>query len=105
MGVFRLTNETNNQKPVWASSDQKLFYNNRKFIYCGDDCVITHNNIAGGSWLIGPDPESNSGGVASADPAGDLLPHQVRSWKYVRGGKLQSDPQLTVTGKYCQCKL
>ena len=36
--------------------------------------------------------------MASADPAGDLLPHEVRSWKYVSGGKLQSDPQLTVTG-------
>ena len=57
----------------------------------------THNNIVGGNWLIGPDPESNSGGVASADPAGGLWPHQVRSWKYVSGGKLRSDPQLTVT--------
>ena len=63
-------------------------------------CYYTHNNIAGGSWLIGPDPESNSGGVASANPAGDLLPHQVRSWKYVSGGKLQSDPQLTVTQSF-----
>ena len=98
MGVFRLTNETNNQKPVWATSDQKLFYNNRK-LYCDDDnCVNTHNNIAGGIWLIGPDPESNSGGVASA-AAADLLPHQVSEWKYVSGGKLQSDPQLMVTGK------
>ena len=63
-----------------------------------DDCVITDNNMTGGKWLIGPDPESNSAGVASADPAGSLWPHQVKSWRYVSGGKLQSDPQLTVTG-------
>ena len=48
--------------------------------------------------LIGPGPESNSVGVASAFPARNLWPHQVRSWQYVSGGKLQSDPQLTVTG-------
>ena len=60
-----------------------------------DDCVITHNNITG--WLIGTDPESNSAGVASADPAGSLWPHQVKSWQYASGGKLRSDPQLTVT--------
>ena len=71
-------------------------------LYCDDDddFVITHNGIAGGYWLIGPDPESNSGGVASADPAGDLLPHQVRSWKYVSGGNLLSDDQLTVAQSF-----
>ena len=70
-------------------------------LYCEDedDFVINHNCIVGGYLLIGPGPGSNSAGVASADPAADLLPHQVRSWKYVSGGKLQSDPQLTVTGK------
>ena len=57
-----------------------------------------YTDITGGYWLIGADPESNSAGVTSADPAGGLWPHQVRSWKYVSGGKLQSDPQLTVTG-------
>ena len=61
-----------------------------------DDCVIIHNDMTGGKWLIGPDPESNSAGVATAFPAGDLWPHQVKSWQYVSGGKLQSDPQLTV---------
>ena len=72
-------------------------------LYCDDDddfvitLLFTDNGITGGYWLIGPDPESNSAGVASADPAGGLLPHQVRSWKYVSGGKLRSDPQLTVT--------
>ena len=32
MGDFRLTNEIHNNKPVWSSSNQKLYYNNRKFI-------------------------------------------------------------------------
>ena len=63
-----------------------------------NNCVITHNNITG--WLIGPDPESNSAGVASADPAGSLWPHQVKSWQYASGGKLRSDPQLTVTQSF-----
>ena len=99
MGVFRLTNETHNKKPVWSRLDgtQKLFYNNRKFMMMMMNSVI-HIDITGGYWLIGSDPESNSAGVASAVPAGDLLPHQVRSWKFVSGGKLQTDPQLTVTG-------
>ena len=70
-------------------------------LYCGDDnCVFPHDNIAGGNWLIGPDPESNSAGVATAFPAGDLWPHQVKSWQYASGGKLRSDPQLTVTQSF-----
>ena len=44
------------------------------------------------------DPATDKGGVKTVDPAGDLWPHQVRSWKYINGGKWQSDPQLTVTG-------
>ena len=59
-----------------------------------------YTDITGGYWLIGPGPESNSVGVASTDPAGGLWPHQVRSWQYVSGGKLQSDPQLTVTQSF-----
>ena len=47
--------------------------------------------------MIG-DPASDNGGVASVDPAGDLWPHQVRSWKYSDGENDQSDPLLTVTG-------
>ena len=70
-------------------------------LYCDDDdddCVITDNDITGGNWMIWPDPTENKGGVITADPAGDLWPHQVRSWEYWTEGKWQSDPQLTVTG-------
>ena len=104
MGVFRLTGETHNKKPVWAKHDgtQKLFYNNGK-LYCdddNDDCVITDNDITGGYWMIGDDENmaADKGGVATADPAGDLWPHQVRSWEYWIGDKFQPDPLLTVTG-------
>ena len=63
-----------------------------------DDCVIDNNDIAGGNWIIG-DPATNAGGVGTVDPAGDLWPHQVRSWKYYTSSEgWQSDPQLTVTG-------
>jgi len=73
-------------------------------LYCDDDddCVITKNDITGGRWLIG-DPATNVGGVTTVvDPleilAGDLWPHQVRSWEYAQGGKWEGvDPQLTVT--------
>ena len=100
MGVFRLTGETHNKKPVWAKHDgtQKLFYNNGK-LYCDDDddCVIT--DITEGQWMIWPDPTENIGGVKTADPAGGLWPHQVRSWEYyTTSGGWQSDPLLTVTG-------
>ena len=33
MGDFRLTYETHNQRPVWASLNQKLYYNKRKFTF------------------------------------------------------------------------
>ena len=55
--------------------------------------------------MIGPDPATNIGGVATVDPAGDQWPHQVRTWNYytTSGGWFstsgwQSDPLLTVTG-------
>ena len=47
--------------------------------------------------MIG-DPATDKGGVKTVDPAGDLWPHQVRSWEYLSGGKWQSDLNLTVTG-------
>ena len=81
--------------------DQKKYSTATVSLYCDDDdddCVITDNDITGGNWLIGSDPATDLGGVATAEPAGDLWPHQVRSWEYYSGGKWQSDPQLTVTG-------
>ena len=65
-----------------------------------DDCVINNNDITVGNWWIGPDPATKeSGGVYTAAPAGDLWPHQVRSWQYANAIlEWQSDPQLTVTG-------
>ena len=40
MGVFRLTNETNNKNPVWSNHrNQKIFYDDGKFINCDDDDV------------------------------------------------------------------
>ena len=48
--------------------------------------------------MIWPDPAENKGGVATVEPAGDLWPHQVRSWKYWSGG-WRSGTQLSVTGK------
>ena len=69
-------------------------------LYCDDDddCIITDNDITGGYWKIGEDPATDAGGVATADPAGGLWPHQVRSWKYAVPGRWESDPLLTVTG-------
>ena len=82
--------------------DQKKCSTATVSLYCDDDddCVITDNDIIEGYWMIGPDPAANKGGVRTADPAGGLWPHQVRSWKYYdfTGGEWQSDPQLTVTG-------
>ena len=70
-------------------------------LYCDDDddddCVITDNDITEGFWKIGDDPADNLGGVKTADSAGDLWPHQVRSWQYWSDEWL-SDPLLTVTG-------
>lgn len=80
-GVYRQSGETHNNKPVWSRHDgtEKLFYDN------------------GGRWLIG-DPTTNTGGVTTADPAGDLWPHQVRAWKYsLAETGWESDPLLTVT--------
>ena len=49
--------------------------------------------------MIGPDPATNSAGVASADPVEDLLPHQVTSWIYYNFNRgWLSDPLLTVAG-------
>ena len=63
-----------------------------------DDFVINNNDITGGRWLIG-DPANEGGGVATVDPAGDLWPHQIRSWQYQNSiDEWESDPQLTVTG-------
>ena len=57
-----------------------------------DDCVITDNDITGRRWVIGRDPVTDGGGwVATVDPAGDLLPHEIKSWKYIIGGKWQSE--------------
>ena len=64
---------------------------NLNYEVIGDDCNT------GGRWMIWPDPTEDRGGVASLDPAGDLWPHQVRSWKYYSGG-WRSDPLLAVTG-------
>ena len=75
--------------------------------------LVTDNYIAGGYWKIGwmvkgledegsgdeGSGDEGSGdeydGVVTVEPAGDLWPHQVKSWQY----KSQPDPFLTVTGK------
>ena len=85
MGVFRLTRETHNNKPVWAR-------------HAGPDKIFYTTILPGGYWMIGPDPAADAGGVVTADPAGDLWPHQVRSWEY--SPWWQSDPLLTVTGNF-----
>ena len=59
--------------------------------------MITNNFNTAGRWMIWPNPAENLGGVATVEPAGDLWPHQVRSWKYYSGG-WRSGKQLTVTG-------
>ena len=56
------------------------------------------NDITVGYWMIGPDPETEKGGVGTVDPAGDQWPHQVRNWKFWTGKEWESDPSLTVTG-------
>ena len=48
--------------------------------------------------MIWPYPKQNKGGVGTVDPAGDLWPHQIRSWKYHDPRGWHSDSRLTVTG-------
>ena len=103
MGVYSLTGETHNNMPVWSRHEgpAKLFYTNGKFIFMMMMIItllllVTIHDITGGKWMIG-DTATELGGVLSVDPAGDLWPHQVTSWKIYSGG-WQSDPQLTVTG-------
>jgi len=47
--------------------------------------------------MIGADPAANVGGVATAAPARDQWPHNIRNWDYWDGEKWESDPLLTVT--------
>ena len=99
MGVYRLTEETHNNKPVWSRHDgtKKLFFDNGEF-YC-DNCIITNNDITGGHWKIGPDPATDRGNVMTEDPAGNLWPHQVSSWKYINNiYEFETESELTVTG-------
>ena len=54
--------------------------------------------ITAGRWVIG-DRLTENGGVGTVASAGDLWPHKVMSWVYFDiSGKVESDPQLTVTG-------
>ena len=63
-----------------------------------DDCI----HITDGKWKLG-DPAFDSGSVRTVDPAGDLLPHQVRPWQYYSGGlsgDWQTDNLMTVIGNF-----
>ena len=107
MGVFLQTGETHNKKPVWSRHEGpfKLYYSNGiVHIYCDDnDSNITDNDFTVGYWKIGrwfDDEPSDDGVLKTADLAGDLWPHQIRSWQYYTFtlAPWASDPKLTVTG-------
>ena len=53
-----------------------------------------------GHWMIGDDPATDAGGVATVVSNTNLLPHQISEWEYVDlyKGKGLFDPLLTVTG-------
>ena len=59
---------------------------------------ITSNDITVGRWMIGHDPATDKGGVATVVQNTNLLPHQISEWEYLDSGKWQTDPLLTVTG-------
>ena len=57
--------------------------------------------VKGGFWMIGPDPATDSGNVASPESSQNLLPNEIRwRWQYNDAGTWYTDPSLTVTGKY-----
>ena len=67
-------------------------------LYCGE-CVGTDIDVTVGSWMIGPDPASNAGGVATVEGSQTAWPQDVPDWQYVEAHEWHSDPNLTVTGK------
>ena len=58
---------------------------------------ITNIDMTGGHWMIGDDPATDAGGVATVYNT-NLLPHQISEWDYYDGDKWHVDPLLTVTG-------
>ena len=66
-------------------------------LYCGG-CVGTDIDVTGGAWMIGPDPESDTGYVKTVEGSQTALPQDVPDWEYWNGDKWQPDPTLTVTG-------
>ena len=59
--------------------------------------MIIH--ITGASWMIGPNPPSNAGGVSTVERRQIFWPSQISEWKYWDGDDWQYDPELTITGK------
>ena len=99
MGVYELTGEYHNKKPVWSKYDgtQKIFYDSGKFPFTEMTCN-TNIDMTGGGWTIGPDPADDEGNVSTVVSNTNLLPHQISGWQYADGDKWQTDPLLTVTG-------
>ena len=58
---------------------------------------ITNIDMTDGFWVIGSDPATDAGGVATVYNT-NLLPHQISEWDYYDGDKWHVDPLLTVTG-------
>ena len=61
--------------------------------------------VAGGLWMIGPDPATEVGGVKTAVSDTNLLPHQIQEWQYYDPQYINqyydhwhTDPLLKVTG-------
>ena len=100
MGVFRLTKESHNIKPVWLRHDgtQKLFYSNSKFILI---MITLDNDITAGRWMISSKyTRGRPKGVSTTEYAEDLWPNKVKYWKVWTGDEWQYDPDLTVTGNF-----
>ena len=58
----------------------------------------TDIDVTGGFWVIGPDPASNVGGVATVVGSQTAWPQDVPDWQWGDGTNWHYDPTLTVTG-------
>ena len=110
MGVYHISSEKNNERPVWKRHFgreylQKLFYSKGKVILWCLRCY-TDIDIKDGKWKIGKlsmkigSNQAKEGRVEVQSLEANLTtwPNQVTKWQYRSSRKWHDDPLLTVTG-------
>ena len=60
--------------------------------------IIGETLIQGGSWAIGPDPSSDTGGIMTERKNSQVWPSQEKPWIYWDGANWLQDSLLTVSG-------